>query len=145
GDCHQHRRRTRRRAPEAPGRRAAPARRRANMIAAVVLGAGESRRMGRPKLLLPYGEMTIVERIVQQLAESGVGEFLVVLGHEPEPLRRLLAPHGVRTVLNSDHTRGMLSSVRAGVRALPPDAEAFMVCLGDQPTLCAETVDALIG
>ncbi len=114
------------------------------MIAALVLGAGESRRMGRPKLLLPYRGVTVIEHIVGELARSRADEIVVVLGHDPEPIARRLEGGPARVAMNPAFGEGMLTSVRAGLRNLESNVEAVVMCLGDQPAIRAETVDRLI-
>lgn len=114
------------------------------MIWAVVLAAGESRRMGTQKLLLPFGDTTVVGAVVRTAQASRAGRVLVVLGADREAVRGELAPRGVGFAVNGDFHLGMLSSVQAGLRALPADAEAAVILLGDQPFLAAAVVDAVI-
>jgi molybdenum cofactor cytidylyltransferase len=115
------------------------------MIWAVILAAGESRRMGTQKLLLPFGDTTIVEAVVRTALASRVDRGLVVLGADRDAVRPKLEPCGVAFVVNEDYRLGMLSSVQAGFRALPGEAEAAVIMLGDQPFLAAPVVDAVIG
>lgn len=122
-------------------------------FSAVLLAAGLSRRMGGPnKLLLPIEGRPLVARSLDTLLASGVAEVVVVLGHEAERVRAVLAPlaaSGVaRFVTNPEYETGQVSSVRAGLKALyasalspgAPRGEAVdgvMICLADQPTLTA--------
>jgi molybdenum cofactor cytidylyltransferase len=115
------------------------------VIWAVILAAGESRRMGTQKLLLPFGETTIVEAVVRTALDAQIDRALAVLGSDRDAIRLKLAPYGVEFAVNEDFKRGMLSSVQTGFRALPADAEAAVVMLGDQPFLPARVVDAVIG
>ena len=115
------------------------------MIWAVVLAAGESRRMGTQKLLLPFGGATVIEAVVRTALASPVDRVLAVLGADREAVRLKLGPCGIEFTVNEDFTRGMLSSVQTGFRALPADAEAAVVMLGDQPFLPARVVDAVVG
>jgi molybdenum cofactor cytidylyltransferase len=114
------------------------------MIWAVVLAAGESRRMGTQKLLLPFGDTTIVGAVVRTALASRAEQVLVVLGADREAVRGELAPRGVGFAVNEDFHLGMLSSVQAGFRALPAAARAAVIMLGDQPFLAAPVVDAVI-
>jgi molybdenum cofactor cytidylyltransferase len=114
------------------------------MITAVILGAGESTRMGEPKLLLPYGTRTVIEHIVEELSGGEVQEILVVLGHDPAPVRRALEGRDVRIVENPDYAQGMLSSVRCGLRALPRGTEGVLIVLGDQPSIQSDVVEGMI-
>ncbi|MBE3124740.1 MAG: nucleotidyltransferase family protein [Acidobacteria bacterium] len=114
------------------------------MIWAVILAAGESRRMGTQKLLLPFGETTVVGAVVGTALASRVDRVLVVLGADKDDVREELEPLGIDFAVNDNFAEGMLSSVQAGFRALPADAEAAVVMLGDQPFLPARVVDAVV-
>lgn len=114
------------------------------MIWAVVLAAGESRRMGTQKLLLPFGETTVVGAVVRTAQASRADKVLVVLGADREAVRSEVAVRGVDFTVNNDFHLGMLSSVQAGFRALPAGAGAAVILLGDQPFLAASVVDAVI-
>ncbi len=115
------------------------------MIWAVVLAAGESRRMGTQKLLLPFGETTVVEAVVRTAAATRAKRTLVVIGADGQAVRNKLGTSGVEFAVNPDYRLGMLSSVQAGFRALPSDAEAAVIMLGDQPFLAPAVVDKVIG
>ncbi len=120
------------------------------MIWAVVLAAGESRRMGTQKLLLPYGKQTVVEAVVSTAEASRVDRVMIVLGSDKSEVRRAVErgaarEGGVVFTVNAGYRSGMLSSIQAGFRALPEDAEAAVVMLGDQPFLPARVVDAVVG
>lgn len=114
------------------------------MIWAVILAAGESRRMGTQKLLLPFGETTVVGAVAGTALASRADRILAVLGADKDAVRQELEPLGIDLTVNEDYAKGMLSSVQAGFRALPADAEAAVVMLGDQPFLPAPVVDAVI-
>lgn len=114
------------------------------MIWAVILAAGESRRMGTQKLLLPFGETTVVGAVVGTALASRVDRILAVLGADRDAVRQGLEPLGIDLAVNEDYAKGMLSSVQAGFRALPADAEAAVVMLGDQPFLPTRVVDAVV-
>ena len=114
------------------------------MIWAVVLAAGESRRMGTQKLLLPYRGTTVVETVVRAALDSNVDETLVVLGADQEAVREALKSYPLTFAVNEDFRRGMLSSIQAGFRALPRGTEAAVVMLGDQPDVASRTVDELV-
>ncbi len=110
----------------------------------VVLAAGESRRMGTPKQLLPFGDRTILERVVDTLQAAGVEDIIVVLGHLAERVRTVLGDRPVRAVVNESYPEGMLSSVKCGVRAIPADREAVLLALGDQPQIEKAVVKEII-
>jgi molybdenum cofactor cytidylyltransferase len=113
------------------------------MIWAIILAAGESKRMGRPKMLLPLGEKTIVETVVGTALGSSVDRVLVVLGAERKRISPLLKPFPVATVYNPDFRTGMLSSVQVGFAALPEGVEAAVLLLGDQPFVSLGIIDRL--
>ena len=123
---------------------------------AIVLAAGLSRRMGRFKLTLPWGERTVVGQVVATLAAAGVGEIVAVTGNRAAEVTAALAGAPVRLVFNPAHATGeMLSSVQVGLQALsaelhgPGQQEAMqplaaLLCLGDQPQIGAATVRAVL-
>jgi molybdenum cofactor cytidylyltransferase len=114
-------------------------------IGAVILGAGESRRMGEPKLLLPWGDKTIIREIAEQVTASGVYEVVVVAGRWEKEIRTQLAGLPLRVVHNPDYASGdMLSSLKVGVEALWHTSEACMVVLGDQPSIQQSTIQQVI-
>jgi molybdenum cofactor cytidylyltransferase len=101
---------------------------------ALLLAAGESTRMGKPKALLPWRGGTLLEYQVEQLVASGVEGVLLVLGHEAERIRGVVGRLPRTTiVLNRDFARGKTSSVRAGMDAVPAEADAVLVLAVDQP------------
>lgn len=114
-------------------------------IAAVVLAAGLSRRMGTPKLVLPWGKTTIIRHVVEVLSESGLDEILVVTGGAHAQVTAALHGTAAQLAFNADFEKGeMLSSIQVGLRCLPEYASAALVCLGDQPQIQAEVVRAVI-
>lgn len=114
------------------------------MIGAIVLAAGESRRMKRHKMLLPLGNTTVVQHVVEQLLESVVESVVVVVGHEGKKIEGLFEGTDVRVVHNEDFREGMLSSVRAGLVARDDDWLGVLLALGDQPSIRRSVVDKLI-
>jgi len=101
--------------------------------AGVVLAAGSSRRMGRPKQLLDFGGRPLLEMVVGQANDSQLDEVFVVLGARADEIRARVDFGRARVVVNQDHVSGMASSLRAGLSALDAEVEAAMVILGDQP------------
>ncbi len=114
------------------------------MIWAIVLAAGESRRMGTPKLLLPFGEVAMIEMVVRTLLRSTVDKVLVVLGSGREKIRKKITSMPVKTVENPRYKEGMLSSIQAGFQALPQETEAALVCLGDQPLIPVSVINLML-
>lgn len=110
-------------------------------MAAVVLAAGKSERMGTNKLLLEVAGHTIIDRLLYVLDGSSVDEVFVVLGHRPEALRRFVEAYRAEVVFNPFYEEGMTSSVKAGLRRVSADA-AFLV-LGDQLGLEAGLLDVM--
>ena len=114
------------------------------MVWALILAAGRSRRMGTPKLLLPYEGTSIVQNVVRKVRAAGVPSVLVVLGAERDSIKDILKDDSVKFVRNPDFRRGMLSSVQSGLRALPRAATWAMVLLGDQPALSEPVIRAML-
>ena len=114
------------------------------MITAIVLAAGESRRMGRQKLLLPYVGGTVVEYIVRQLQVCAVSDIIVVTGKDREGVEAVLASSPVSFAFNAGYAQGMLSSVRRGIQAAPRDTDGYLIVLGDQPSLRTAVVNSII-
>jgi molybdenum cofactor cytidylyltransferase len=117
-------------------------------IAAIILAAGRSRRMGTQKLLLPLGGQTIIENIVDQILAGGVRPLIAVIGPEGSAdsiaIAKALSNRPIAFVHNPDPEGEMLSSVRCGLRALPPDCEAALVALGDQPSITTQLVEYVL-
>ena len=118
--------------------------RRKRTVAAVVLAAGQSRRMGKPKQLLRLGSKTILERTLENVRGSAVEEVILVLGAEADEIRNKLDLDGVRVLINPDFQAGMGASLRKGLAAVSPSMEAALIVLADQPFVQASTLDHLI-
>ena len=114
------------------------------MTWAIVLAAGESRRMGSQKLLLPYGQTTVIEAVLRKALDSGVDRVMAVVGADRDAVRARLERYPLMIVDNEDFRRGMLTSVQAGFAALPADAAAALVMLGDQPAVPTEAVRTVV-
>lgn len=102
------------------------------MTAAIVLAAGESTRMGRPKALLPWRGVTLIEYQVRQLSEAGIDEIVVVVGHAADEIRERV-PEIARVIVNLQYGEGRATSLRAGAGALRDDAGPIIVLNVDQP------------
>jgi len=115
------------------------------MIAALILAAGESRRMGSPKPLLRLGDTTFLERVLGQFLASRARPVVVVLGHEAERIQSQVRLDDARVVVNPDYRQGMLSSIRAGLRALEGEpVSGALVCPVDHPNVGTPLIDLLI-
>jgi molybdenum cofactor cytidylyltransferase len=110
----------------------------------VILAAGSSRRMGRPKQLLQVGGRPLLEGVVAHANASRLDEVLVVLGANAADLAAALDLGRARTVVNPEHASGMASSLRVGLEALGDGVERAVVILGDQPAISAALLDELL-
>lgn len=114
-------------------------------VAALVLAAGQSRRMGmQNKLLAPIGDRPMVAHVVDAALTSSAHPVLVVTGHEAEDVRAALAETPVSWVHNPDFATGLSTSIKAGLAALPEAVDGVLVCLGDMPGISAAVLDTLI-
>ena len=102
-------------------------------VSAILTAAGESRRMGRPKPLLPWHGVTLVEHQIGALFNGGVAEVVVVVGHEADAVAARVACTGARCVVNPDYLLGKTTSIKAGLNAVSPDADAILLLAVDQP------------
>ncbi len=130
--------------------RARPALEVRRRVGAVVLAAGLSTRMGRPKVLLPWGRQTVIEAIVRRLWRADLSEIVVVTGYKSRQVEAAVAPAQragapVRCVYNPIYRAGeMLSSFQAGVDALSDQAAACLLTMGDQPLLSGRVLWMLL-
>jgi molybdenum cofactor cytidylyltransferase len=115
------------------------------MLAVAILAAGESRRMGTPKALLPYRGKTFLEHLIEVTRHPRVGITQIVLGAGADDIREKLRLNANSVVLNENWREGQLSSIQAAIRALPPGkTEGLILCPVDQPLISAEIVAQLI-
>lgn len=117
------------------------------MIVAVILSAGESSRMGRPKALLPIDGVRFVEKIVSTLKSTNVGNIIVVLGHNAEEIRRKISDLPVTILINHDYKQGQLSSLQVAIRHLESSGgpvDGILVHLVDHPYIEAKLVNLMI-
>ncbi|MBD3183138.1 NTP transferase domain-containing protein [Candidatus Poribacteria bacterium] len=114
------------------------------MISAVILAAGESRRMGGIKLLLPFGEKTIIETVADSALQSKLDNVLVILGSSAKKISEKIRDMPVEISVNPNFSRGMLSSILWGFRHLPDSTDAVLIMLGDQPMVSSSVIDAII-
>jgi molybdenum cofactor cytidylyltransferase len=119
------------------------------MIVAVILSAGESSRMGRPKALLPIDGVRFIEKIVTTLKLTRVRKIIVVLGHNAEEMRQKMADLPIEIVVNPDYKLGQLSSLSAALRHIESaddaaNVDGILVHLVDHPYISAELVTLMI-
>ena len=113
-------------------------------VAAIVLAAGGSSRMGQPKQLLPIGGQPMVRRVTQAMCETGLVQVVVVVGAHAAAVTAALAGLPVDIVANPDWAGGMSTSVRAGLGALGPEIQAVLIALADQPALTPDLLRTLV-
>jgi molybdenum cofactor cytidylyltransferase len=115
------------------------------LLAAVILSAGASSRMGRPKALLPYREGTFLEHLIEVTRHPRIGVTRVVLGAGAELIRTLAKLDPSSVVLNSEWEKGQLSSIWAGIRSLEGmETDGIVLCPVDHPLVSARMVSELV-
>ncbi|MCU0377344.1 MAG: nucleotidyltransferase family protein [Bacteroidales bacterium] len=110
----------------------------------IVLAAGESKRMGSPKMTLPFRGKTIVETVLENLLASKIKKCIVVLGANRHEVLSLTGKYPVVNCYNTNYKEGMLSSVKCGFDHLPAEFGAALVVLGDQPMIETEVINLVI-
>lgn len=115
-----------------------------NDVAAILLAAGQSRRMGAFKPLLPFGKQTVIDSCIRSLSDGGIESITVVVGHRGDDVRTHLKNAGVRFALNPDPESEMDRSIAAGVQQIDPNAGAVMIALVDYPAIPANVVSKLV-
>jgi molybdenum cofactor cytidylyltransferase len=113
-------------------------------IAGIILAAGRSKRLGRPKQLLDICGKSTIHRVVEAALASELDSVIVVLGNAAAEIERELAGPDIRTVLNPDFASGQSTSMRAGLAALPGEIDAAMFLLGDQPAMSPGIIDTIL-
>jgi molybdenum cofactor cytidylyltransferase len=112
-----------------------------SMITAVILAAGESKRMGQPKMLLPWGSETVLTHVISVFQSAGLEDIVVVTGGAREQVESLVLGRNVRTVHNKQYSNGeMLSSLQCGIMALTNQTQGMLIGLGDQPQVQERSV-----
>lgn len=116
------------------------------MIAGLILAAGESRRMGRDKALLPYRGQSFLETAITNLKAAGIEKVTLVLGHHAEAIQSAVDLGAVRIVVNREYQRGQTSSLQMGLAAVSEDSpEAVILCLVDHPAISTQVIKKLRG
>ncbi|MDZ4183959.1 MAG: nucleotidyltransferase family protein [Desulfuromonadales bacterium] len=113
-------------------------------FSALILCAGRSSRMGEFKPLLSLDGETVIERVIGLFYGVGIGQVVVVLGHEAERILPLIGRFGVDPVINTRHDEGMFSSVQTGVSLLGRGCQAFFILPADIPLVKPETLRTLL-
>lgn len=114
-------------------------------IGAIVLAAGMSKRMGVPKLTLPWGDTTMIGHIVQNLQKAGISSIIVVTGGAHKEVMGALEPYPITIAYNEQYPQDqMIRTLQCGMNRLPEMVSAVMVVLGDQPQIEVEVIKALM-
>lgn len=115
-------------------------------IAALVLAAGLSSRMGSNKMLVRINGLTIIEKTIQVLREAPLSGISIILGDSSDAVREVLRDYPVNFVYNPDYRSGMSSSIKCGIKSVLGNKaiDAVLVMLGDMPLIAASTIDRLI-
>jgi molybdenum cofactor cytidylyltransferase len=120
------------------------------MVSAILLGAGESRRMKVNKLSLPWGRESVFEHCFNTLLRSRVGEVIVVLNKQNEGMKRQFEKRSasttqkVKVTFNPYYKRGISTSIRQGLQVMDPRSEGILISLADQPFLKTRTINVLL-
>ena len=113
-------------------------------VAAILLAAGRSRRMGAFKPLLPFGQTTVIQTCVQNLRTAGIENIVVVVGHRADEVRHSLNDLRLRFAVNPDPDSEMSVSIACGIRELPIETKATLIALTDQPAVPSEITEAIV-
>jgi molybdenum cofactor cytidylyltransferase len=113
-------------------------------IWAIILAAGESKRMGRPKMLLPFNGSTMIATVLKNVSGSKADKVLVVLGAGKDAVAGNISKFKIKCCYNENYRDGMLSSVKCGFKNLPSDYKAAMVFQGDQPFIGNDVINTII-
>jgi molybdenum cofactor cytidylyltransferase len=114
------------------------------VVCGLVLGAGGSKRLGRPKQLLPYGGGTLLGHVVGTARECGFDQTIVAIGGSADDVRAGVDLGGAQVVVNDAYGAGCSSSIAAALSVVPDSTEVLVLMLGDQPGVTADTVRALL-
>lgn len=112
-------------------------------VSAVLLAAGLSRRMGRPKQLLPLGDKPVIQHCFDNINAAGVQEIVVVVGQDAKETIKILSGLPVQIAVNNAKDSDMAGSVRVGLEALDHSCSGVLVCLADHPLATCDTMKAL--
>jgi molybdenum cofactor cytidylyltransferase len=111
------------------------------MISAIIPAAGQSKRMGQPKMLMPWGKSTVIEHVISTFLKAGIEDVIVVTGGARELVEGTISQYPVRTIHNRDYAAGeMLSSIQCALRVMPTQVQATLIGLGDQPQVQEKSI-----
>jgi molybdenum cofactor cytidylyltransferase len=113
-------------------------------VIGIVLAAGESRRMGHLKALLPFGKQTVIEQVLQPLLQAELAAVVVVLGYRAADIAAVIQQLPVQILHNPDYQHGMTTSVQVALRHITPVPDAYLLALVDQPQISPELIQRLL-
>lgn len=117
----------------------------AKNIAAIILAAGQSTRMGQDnKLLLPYQDTTVLSHVARQVDQGELAKIYVVTGYQQEKIEQELSGHDVTFIHNDLYDEGMSTSLKLGIGALPPEIDGAIIILGDMPNISTGILQQII-
>jgi molybdenum cofactor cytidylyltransferase len=115
------------------------------VISGVILAAGQSKRLGTPKQLLELGGEPVIRHVLRNAAGSHLSQVVLVLGYQSAEIAAATGEWGQNLVINPDYGTGQSSSLRLGLSAVDPAAEAVLFLLGDQPQVSSDVIDNVLG
>jgi CTP:molybdopterin cytidylyltransferase MocA len=115
-----------------------------NRVAAIVLAAGRSRRMGAFKPLLPFGNQTVIESSIANLRAAGISDIVVVVGHRGDEIRQALAGADASFASNSNPDTPMSASIAVGLREIKRESQAVLITPVDHPAIPGETIELIL-
>ena len=116
------------------------------MITAILLAAGESKRMnGENKLIKKIYGKSLIEHSVKNILESSIDELIIIIGHQSELIKNILSRHKkIKFIFNNKYKTGMASSIQIGLNNLSKETQSFFICLGDMPNINKQIYNSLI-
>jgi molybdenum cofactor cytidylyltransferase len=114
------------------------------VISTIILAAGESKRMGQPKMLLPWGKSTVLQTVITTFQAAGIRDILVVTGGAHSQVDALVG-QSVQIIFNENFARGeMLSSIQTGLNGKKSESRAVLIALGDQPQVQVISIQKIL-
>ncbi|MHC1741042.1 MAG: NTP transferase domain-containing protein [Anaerolineaceae bacterium] len=111
----------------------------------IILAAGQSKRMGQSKIVLPWGEKTIIGAIISHFQDSGIKQLIVVTGGYHELVEEELSKYSIETAYNPNFANGQMScSLQIGMEKVKPDCDGVFVALGDQPEISTIDIEGIM-